>query len=172
MPNKDIYFVSSERNEETQEVYTYAYGLKPTGEKYYNKLNEIGYKEINLRDFDYLNGINVKIEDKEYPLICSETVCKLIDYENNEIYNKSFIDFFNNNSGGEETNNISIKGPIYFPMINLKQDNKILFINIVEDGGKESFNFCVSKFFSKNLTLINKGNIHGQLEVTESHLME
>ena len=145
MSNNDIIFISNEGGEQKEENFLYVYGLKSTGERFYNEENEIGYKQLNSIFLENLNGMNVKIEDKEYPLICSQVVCELIDYENNETYSQSIINFYKNISAGEE---IFKFGPTNFPlMINMNQDNKILFINYFE----LQFNFGVTKIWSKNL---------------------
>ena len=149
MSNNDIFFICTAFEENNS---IYAYGLKSTGEKYYNDENAIGYKMFNSIELESLNIIKLKIENKEYPLICSKTDCELIDFENNNAYSAKIVDFMNNIIDGEE---ILYMSPDIFPILNLNQENKILFITLVkEDSSPLNFNFTLggSKISSKDLS--------------------
>ena len=127
MSNNDIFLISTTyvEDEQATEHFIYLYGLKSTNEKLYNDENGINYKKLNSIKLKSLNGINLKIEDKEYPFICSNIICELIDYEYNQTYNQIIIEFFKNIT---EDNAIFNLAPNYYPILNLNEDNKILFI--------------------------------------------
>ena len=123
LKNNDILIISS-----TEEK-CFIYELKSNGENYYGFENTTNYKTMNIsREFSYLNGAIVKIEKKEYPLICDIYLCRLIDYENNIIYQKYFNEYFENRNLLKNGNFLS------FQIINLNNENLILFC-ICSDGG-------------------------------------
>ena len=123
LKNNDILIISS-----TEEK-CFIYELKSNGENYYEFENNTNYKTMNLsREFFYLNGAIVKIEKKEYPLICDTFLCRLIDYEDNIIYQKYLNEYF------ENRNLLKNKNFLSFQIINLNNENQILFC-ISSDGG-------------------------------------
>ena len=123
LKNNDILIISS-----TEEK-CFIYELKSNGENYYEFENNTNYKTMNLsREFFYLNGAIVKIEKKEYPLICDTFLCRLIDYEDNIIYQKYLKEYF------ENRNLLKNKNFLSFQIINLNNENQILFC-ISSDGG-------------------------------------
>ena len=148
MSNNDIFFICNNYDSENS---IYVYGLKSTGEKYYNDENVIGFKELNSIELEYLSGIKVKIEDKEYPLVCSKTDCVLIDYENDNTYNTEIINFMKN----IDDEDISYYSPIKFPIINLNQENQILFIILTNPKEYPYYNFILggSTILAKDLAI-------------------
>ena len=172
LSNNDILFISL-GCEIDGPCELYLYGLKSTGEKLFQDENGNDFKIINIIDnLDYLNAINVKIDNKEYPLICSGYSCFLIDYyDNNQIYSNGLLHFFKNSSNqlGFLQNN-----PQYFPIINLNQENQILFI-IIYGYESISFNFAISNILSKNITsldnLYNLENVYDQTTINEEQKM-
>ena len=95
------------------------YGLNSLGKDYFND-SENNYTIFYSENFNFLNGITIKIEEKEYPFICSSSKCLLFDYENNNVYEESINVFFY-----DENNIISSN---YLIIINMNKENKILFI--------------------------------------------
>ena len=154
MSNDDIFFICTEFDDENS---INVNGLKSTGEKYFNDENEIGYKALNTIELGSLNGNKIKIEDKEYPLICSQTDCVLIDYESNNTYSTKIINFMKNINDEE----ILFNTPTNFPIINFNQENQILFITLFNMEGI-SFNFTLgtSKILGKDLSIpVNLENL-------------
>ena len=139
MPNNDIFFICSEYWPEK----IYIYGLKSSGEVYFND-NEENFREIDMNsviDISYLNSVGLIINNKQYILICLTnneydyepdkgviSHCQIIDYENKQIYNENLYilldydnrDDFNINS-------------YFFTLLNLNQQNKIL-LSYLEDN--------------------------------------
>ena len=147
MSNNDIFFFSLSSVDEN---HLYIYGLKSNGEKYYNDGNGHDYLVVNFdfSDNEKLNIVNIKIEDKEYPLIYCLKKCRIIDLENGAVYSNNITNFFKdidpNDSG-------FTKIPLNFPIINLNQENKMLFIILF---GIENlvFNFGITNILSKNFS--------------------
>ena len=148
MINNDILIISTNINDID---HIYIYGLKSNGEKYFNEENGVDYKIVPSIELESLNSISIKIEDKEYPLVCSNIKCILIDYENSQSYNISLINFFKDSSG-------HIKGfsanPLRFPIINLNNENKILLITLYNNQGIK-FTFFINDLLSKNFSGYN-----------------
>ena len=94
MPNKDIFLLGTQNTPE----YIYIYGLKSSGEPYYNENNK-NYKEIIISYGYYLksiNGVGLIINNHQYILIClidydQNDSCELIDLENNNIAYNEYI---------------------------------------------------------------------------------
>ena len=143
MSNNDIFFFSIVSDDDE---YLYIYGLKSNGENYYNDKSGGDYLKINFPYFSSFNIINLKIDDKEYPLICSYELCSIIDLDTGECYVRNIQYFF---KGIDPEDRRFKKIPFSFPIINLNQDNKILFIIFfgIEDL---VFNFGISNI-SKDL---------------------
>ena len=146
MTNNDIFFISTFFGDEEN---LYIYGLKSNGEKYFNNENGEDYIKINSNYLETLNSVNIKIDGKEYPLICSNSECVLIDLENKISYNQEMISFFNNT-------NIKSSFPytLYFPIINLNQENQYLFLTLYYKDNYIYFNFFVTKILKKDFSSI------------------
>ena len=93
-------------------------------------------------------------------MICSNIVCELIDYENNKTYNQIIIKFFKNITGDNAIFNLA---PANYSILNLNENNKILFITFFHQEAL-ILTFGVSKVLSKNLTIENFENVYDQLE--------
>ena len=155
MSNNDIIFISSSSDDKNN---LYLYGLKSNGEKYYNFGNGIDYIKLESAYIGSFNAINFKIEDKEYPLICSNVECIIIDIKNNHtIFKQDLINFYKNMTEDD----ISLLRPLNFPIINLNQDNKILFITLYGLEGF-SFNLGITSILG-NFSFQNFENVYGQL---------
>ena len=149
MINNDILIISTNINDIE---HIYIYGLKSNGEKYFNEENGVDYKIIPSIELGSLNSISVIIENKEYPFVCSNIECILIDYENGESYNISLFNFIKDSSGNSKGFSAN---PLRFPIINLNNENKILLITLYhyEEGNK--FYFFINDFLSKNFSIYN-----------------
>ena len=146
MSNNDIFFFSFASGEND---HLYIYGLKSNGEKYYNDESGKDYLKINFTSFSSLNIINLKIDDKEYPLICSGKVCSIIDLDKGDCYFGN-ISYFFKGIDQQEDDKLN-KIPFSFPIVNLNKENKILFIIFFGMEGL-TFAFGISNITSKNLT--------------------
>ena len=141
MSNNDIIFIFSEnKNVERR----YLFGIKESGEYIFKDKNGGNLKILNSTNINSLNAINIKLGGKEYPLVCSNIKCELIDYENDIIYHQDLFNFFNNTH--LESKSLSLN--YYFNLINLNNENKILF-NIIYN---ETINLAISNILSKDLT--------------------
>ena len=146
LENNDILIIS------TFNERCFIYGLKSNGENYYEYENNTNYKTMTLsREFLYLNGAIVKIEKKEYPLLCDINLCRLIDYEGNTIYQISLNEFFEEKQISWNTHFLS------FQIINLNNGNEILFCI----RSKKDILLSKINILSKNLEFQQKSNFNG-----------
>ena len=103
--------------------YLYIYGLKSTGERYYNQNNE-NYKKIlsNSKETTLINGVGIMINNKQYIFICQfdETKCQLFDPENNIVFNEDINTILNINYNDFEPISQS------YTILNLNHNDKIL----------------------------------------------
>ena len=156
LENNDILIIS------TFNERCFIYGLKSNGENYYEYENNTNYKAMTLsREFLYLNGAIVKIEKKEYPLLCDINLCRLIDYEGNTIYQINFNEFFEEKQISWNTHFLS------FQIINLNNGNEILFCI----RSKKDILLSKINILSKNLEFQQKSNFNGNqnyLQVDEN----
>ena len=143
LSNNDIIIISCSYTDQPE----YIFGLKESGEYMFKEGNNYYKKLLEEINYSSLNIVKLKIEGKEYPLICTNPYCQLIDYENNEIYNQIYFNLLNNTH--YETELLSKNN--YFHLINLDNENKILF-NIVYDG---TIYLGITKITSKNLDYEN-----------------
>ena len=133
MLNNDIIIFSVGNKE-------YLFGFKESGEKLFDGEND-GIKIINSTDMNSLNAVNIYFENKEYPLVCSQKLCQLFDLENNVVYSQQYFKFFNKiyEKNSDNSN---------FNLINLNNDNRILFSMIYD----ETIILGITDILSKNLS--------------------
>ena len=81
MLNNDLIFASNRNDAGHYSVYLY--GFKSNGEKYFITKPAIEYSQFN--------SVGIKIDNNDYPLVCSKENCFIFDLENEEIY---FFHFF------------------------------------------------------------------------------
>ena len=157
MPNNDIFFICSDYTTET----IYIYGLKSSGEAYFND-NEENFREINLNsliDTDYINSVGLIIDNKQYIFICTtdENVishCQIIDYENNHIYDEHLYKLLNYNNMDDFH-----KSSYIFTILNLNQQNKILLSYLEENSIDLSIiNLSTKDFSSYDIIQNSKRN--------------
>ena len=138
MPNNDIFIIGSECRPEK----IYLYGLKSSGEVYFND-NEENIREIDVNinriiNTEFINSVGLIINNKLYILICETDYedpdegvishCQIIDYENNHIYYEHLYKLLNYNN----RNDFHIIGKI-FTILNLNQQNQILLSYLEEN---------------------------------------
>ena len=140
-PNNDIIFAFFSYSEDPYCMgcfYFFLYELKSSGEQKY--LSETMYFEFG---FENINGVIVTIDNKHYPLLCSQVKCLLLDLENN--YNKD-IDY-------KELigDNISIYSYKLISMINLDNKSKIFVTHITD----EKLYLSINNIININLSFDN-----------------
>ena len=123
MPNNDIFLLASNYIV----GYLYIYGLKSSGETYFNENGN--FKEIIIspeEDLYIIIGAGLIINNYSYIFICGvgdeEILCKLIDFEkNNIVYNQNICNYFDSS----DTCDFYVLSTI-FTILNLNQKSKIL----------------------------------------------
>ena len=132
MPNNDIFIILYNYNEREK---IYIYGLKSSGEVYFND-NEENIREINaLIDTSYINSAGLIINNKQYIFICitnyelSESNCQIIDYETNNNYNENLYKLLKYDNRDDFH-----KAGRMFTILNLNQQNKILLSYLEENS--------------------------------------
>ena len=88
-----------------------------------------------------LNGVILKIDNIEYILMCGVVECLLIDFDNGEIYIKSILELTGFSFSNLRSNSY------YFKLINLNNENKILY-NVIING---VIRFSIVNFITKEL---------------------
>jgi hypothetical protein len=83
MPNKDIIFITYSNN------LIHFYELKISDNSYNEDLIEISFGNVV-----FLNVVGLRIDNKQYPLICSKKKCILYDKESKNYYEQPFHKFF------------------------------------------------------------------------------
>ena len=132
MPNNDIFYIFSSGGE-TEKIYIY--GLKSSGEVYFND-NEENIREINplLFKTNYINSAGLIINNKQYIFICitnyeCESNCHIIDYETNNNYNENLYKLLKYDNRDDFH-----KAGRMFTILNLNQQNKILLSYLEENS--------------------------------------
>ena len=136
---------------ENNDIITLAYDSYDTKVIYYDKYFSSEYNPFKLDNwksidtscpFSVLNGVLLKIDNEEYPLLCDISNCVLIDIENEESYSKTFLEMC-------EIDPKVVKNVFsyYFKIINLNNENKILF-NFFNNG---IIQLCIVNFQTKEL---------------------
>ena len=139
MPNKDIIFLFfSYLNS------LYIYGLKNSGQKYFNNdFISFDYEEENFK------GVGLSINNKLYPLICNYQSCVLIDFENNNnVHERSFKNFLKY----EDSDNIWSFA--YTMSITKLDNNKILFGIFSEKTSLMSLLLSIINIETNDLSLL------------------
>ena len=116
------------------------YGMDSQGNDYFND-NGKNYKIFDLT-IHSLNGIIIKVNNEEFPLICTYRKCLIIDYKDDEVYEKNIKSFFDERYDESSSSNLD------FPLINMNNENKILFITHSNNG----FNLGIVQINSKDLS--------------------
>ena len=128
----------------------------------YNPFKIDNWKQINgSYPFNILNGVLLNINNIEYPLICDVSSCELIDIENEEHYFKSLTDMCEM----EPTSGRNFYS-YYFKIINLNNENKILFNFIFNDIIK----LCIVNIQTKELDFQTEKIVEGDNIVNSDHL--
>ena len=152
--------------------YIYIYGLKSNGDNYFNEENGVYYKKIEtIIELESLNPIYIKIEDKDYFLICSNVECIIVDYEEGKSYNKEMIYFFGDIKYKQKSLS---KNPLHFPIFNLNNENQILFITLINENEKNdlTLNFGVINFLSNNFSEYeNIENVYNETKLEEMEIL-
>ena len=128
----------------------------------YNPFKIDNWKQINgSYPFYILNGVLLNINNIEYPLICDVSSCELIDIENEEHYFKSLTDMC-------EMEPTSARNfySYYFKIINLNNENKILFNFIFNDIIK----LCIVNIQTKELDFQTEKIVEGDNIVNSDQL--
>ena len=132
MPNNDI-FIILYNYYETEKIYIY--GLKSSGEVYFND-NEENIREINsLINTNYINSAGLIINNKQYIFICetddeeNDVICQIIDYENKIIYKENLYKLLKYDNRDDFH-----KAGRMFTILNLNQQNKILLSYLEENS--------------------------------------
>ena len=140
LSNKDLIIISINSDEE------YVFSLKEYEKNKFTEENEV-IKTLNTDPLEYLNIVNLKINDKEYPLLCSNLDCQIIDYQNNLVYHNSLLNLLNINNNTDNSLLPFLSNNFKYALINLNNENEILFSLIFN----ETLTLDVIKFFSKDL---------------------
>ena len=161
MANKDIFLLCSNtfNYENIDDNYLYIYGLKSSGETYFNENSE-NYKEIVLSSDDeiqYLNVVGLIINNNQYILICGisdNELCKLIGLENNDIVPKEIKEFFNNDDNYYYL-------ITHYAILNLNQKNKI-FLSHLEIAlfEWETYNDLSIIYLTKDNNILSIQNVY------------
>ena len=154
--NNELIFISSTFESEEAEIERaskrYIYSLKSTGTEFYLDEDGDDFKSMYSKSFASLNGVNLKIQNKEYLFICSIQECQIIDNNNNKIlYYKNLTSFFGGIPNINERNNV-----VYFPIINLNKENKLLLSLVFNNN----INFVIINMISNDLSfeIVEKNN--------------
>ena len=128
----------------------------------YNPFKIDNWKQINgSYPFNILNGVLLNINNIEYPLICDVSSCELIDIENEEHYFKSLMGMCEM----EPTSGRNFYS-YYFKIINLNNENKILFNFIFNDIIK----LCIVNIQTKELDFQTEKIVEGDNIVNSDQL--
>ena len=177
MLNNDLFFASNGfiyiEDEDVYHFSLYLYGLKSNGEKYFN--GEFLTKPSD--EYSEFNSVSIKMDNNEYPLICSQDYCFIIDLENDNIYTEEFENFFPRES------DISFKYSEFFSLINLNKENEILFsyisanslyLSIIKFQSIDFSSYAIQNSFSSNSDTfeINKFIQNTKCFITKNKIIE
>ena len=174
----NIFFNYNEKNVDSfslmklknNDIITFAFDSYNTKVKYYDKYSASDYNPLKIDNwkqingsspYSVLNGVLLNINNIEYPIICDVSYCELIDIENGEHYYKSILDMCEI----EKINAVNIYS-YYFKIINLNNENKILFNFIFNDIIK----LCIVNIQTKELDFQTEKIVEGDNIVNSDQL--
>ena len=109
--------------------------------------NDNKYKNYTISHLNFLSGLSLNFNETNYPLICDVNICSIIYFDLDMYISREYSEVcqFTINSGNWP----------YFQMLNMNEENKILFTTVSSD----SIYLSLNEITEKQLSIIRHINI-------------